>query len=172
MMKNNDVVFDISYAILDDVLEQLSQTYDTDTINKAELQLCINNAIYDSMDLYRYVSKLLTDLGVTPDINGYLYMRYIILLLIKHQRPKMRLFDDLYQSCAEHYQVSAKSVERSIRYAVESGSAKKNEDVWNEVLAKCMCYPSYRPTNGEFIYSILDYVQYGYLRRDNNKEDN
>ena len=102
-----------------------------------------------------HLTAILLQLGISPRISGYEYLREAILLMMK--TPGMSLTKELYPSIAEQCKVDAEQVERSIRTAIQTAWKRRDDALWQQYL------PAFggsvpRPVNAVFLRRFADYM--------------
>ncbi len=103
------------------------------------------------------LSKILKRMGFSTTLNGYDYSRYAILLAIGNPALIRHMTTLLYPAVAEHFQVSASSVERCIRNAIESAWLRGDSDFNYDLFQYSIDIQRGKPTNSEFISVITEY---------------
>lgn len=102
------------------------------------------------------VSQFLRQLGVPAHIKGYQYLREAIITAIKDPEVMTAVTKILYPDIAKMYGTTANGVERAIRKAIDTAWNRGSSDC----LRRCFGYadglPEDRPTNSEFIATIVD----------------
>ena len=101
------------------------------------------------------VIDILHELGLPSSLNGYHYIKDSILYLY---------FDDsltgfttnLYQKLSLKYKVSTKSIDRSIKHAIETSYHRGNNDLTNDIFSYSV---DDLPTNKEYILGILEKIK-------------
>lgn len=96
----------------------------------------------------------LRELGIPPNLEGYHYLRYGILLTIE-KHGKIKLMSELYPSIAEKYSTTPSRVERSIRNAVSIAFERGDK----ELLGEYFKLSNGRPTCGKFISALAKEVE-------------
>ena len=94
--------------------------------------------------------RFLMELGITANYKGYWYLLTALRLLTLEQLHTIRVTGDLYPRIARQHGVSAQSVERSIRTAIEACWGCGNRE-----LLRRLCPGSHRPTNATFIAALV-----------------
>jgi len=107
-----------------------------------------------------YITKLIHEIGIPPNLPGYQYIREAILQTLKgSEKGLFSVTRHLYPLVAEKFHISPQKVERSIRKAIEYAWTKGNINLVNPL-------PGYqnnryrgKPTNSEFIAILTDRVR-------------
>lgn len=88
----------------------------------------------DKNEMESVIAKTLLNIGVSPNLKGYRYLKESIAMIIKDNALIENFNRTLYPMMAEKYNENVFSVERSIRHVLEvlrnknySGSKNKNE---------------------------------------------
>ena len=105
------------------------------------------------------ISIILKELGIAPNIKGYTYLKSAILYVFE-QDDKLNLLmtKNVYPKIAKIYNTTPQRVERAIRHAIESAWNKGNLDTLEKYFYSCTSPKRGKPTNSEFIYTIVDYI--------------
>lgn len=105
------------------------------------------------------ICSILKGLGVSPGINGYRYLRKAIMLALEDDTYLEAVTKRLYPDVADFYGTTKTRVERSIRHAVEFGWLRGNVDLMDELFGYTIDVNKGKPTNGEYIATIADYIK-------------
>lgn len=108
--------------------------------------------------LNRRVSQLLLQLGMPPHIKGYRYAKEAIKEAVKNPNLIDHLTKHLYPNVAKTCEATVSKVERGIRHAIDYAWLRVGAVELNKLLKICVYDKNYRPTNGEFIAVIADYI--------------
>jgi two-component system response regulator (stage 0 sporulation protein A) len=101
-------------------------------------------------------------MGVPVNRLGYHYLRYAIEMLIEDPMLTNSLTTVLYPTIAERCNINSQSVERSIRSVIGIAyDENMDEAEWSRVFGRKVKKDVYRPTNGEFIAAVADYLVNG-----------
>lgn len=95
-------------------------------------------------------------LGIPAHILGYDYVRDALLSAIDDSKILNSITKELYPQIAKMHSSTASRVERAIRHAIEVAYSKDP----NGLMKKKFCE---RPTNNEFLSTIIDDIQLGLL---------
>lgn len=104
------------------------------------------------------ISALMKDLGVPASQLGYEYIRYGIELASMDKSFLRGLTKRLYPRVATQFSTTPTRVERAMRHAVETAFARGDYDKQNEVFGSSFSDKLGRPTVGEFLATIVDYL--------------
>ncbi len=104
------------------------------------------------------LSEVLQRIGISPQLNGYDYSKYAIMLAIQEPNRTKRITNDLYPAVAQHFNVNYHNVERCIRTSIESAWLKGDYDFNNTLFKYTIDKNRGKPTNAVFIYVISQYM--------------
>ena len=108
------------------------------------------------------ICALLKRMGVPVNRLGYHYVRCAIEMLIENPILTNSLTTVIYPTIAERFNVNRQSVERSIRSAIEIAYEENMDEAeWSRVFGRKVKKDMFRPTNGEFIAAVADYLVNG-----------
>lgn len=117
-------------------------------------------AVEIDFDKFELCTKLLINMGITPDKLGFEYLRKAILLTIEDRTYLQKITKRLYPDIANFYGVKSTDVERCIRFSIElaynSGGLLEINNFYNAVVYK----NDYKPTNSELIAIIADKIAF------------
>lgn len=109
--------------------------------------------LFASPDMRTMISNILLNLGIPTKLKGYGYLREAIRLFADD--PKQSITKELYAEVADRCNATVTQVERSIRTAIET-AWDQDSQAWSRF------FPwdggGNRPTNGEFVARIADYL--------------
>lgn len=105
------------------------------------------------------ISNLLKDLGVTPGLLGYTYLKTAIGLQMEDPTYKISIVYKLYPEVARIHGTTPSRVERAIRHAIEKGWTLGCASVQNDLFRYTIDESRGKPTNGEFMATVSDYLQ-------------
>lgn len=125
--------------------------------------ICIPNLI-DVIDVLNIkendcssiAAEILLDLGVSPVVKGYAYLKDAVNLYINHRDYYIR---DIYELIGLCRYTGAKNVERNIRYAIEAAFNKCRVESQEKIFKNSISPFKGKPTNMEFIYRVADLIQ-------------
>ncbi len=106
------------------------------------------------------ITNTLKELGITPAIRGFGYLRDSILYIVDKGTLSIAVTQELYPEIAKKYSVKWTNIERCIRHAIHImwGDKKKNPEAIKKIFN---CMPEC-PTNGEFLMTMVDYIHQKY----------
>ncbi len=107
------------------------------------------------------ITKLLHDLGIPSHIKGYEYVREGIIMV--YENPINRgITKVIYPNIASKYNTTPTKVERAIRHAIEVGWNRGDLDLMEEVFGNSIDIDRAKPTNSEFIMTLVDKLKLEY----------
>lgn len=117
-----------------------------------------------------YTEEILRSLRVKKSYKGYKYIISCIEYISKNEYTYTPVTKYLYVDVAHKYKTNKNSVEKSLRYIIET--------IWNDeenrsLIAKIFGEhnQNHRPTNTEFLAILYDYIKYSSeycISKDNN----
>lgn len=108
--------------------------------------------------LHNYVSEILASLCITPNYNGFLYVREAIKMAVQEPLNSRSFSKTLYPKISKEFNSSASSIERNIRTVIIKGWEKASVSAKSNIFGTFATNSKWRPTNGEFILVIADKV--------------
>ena len=120
------------------------------------------NEITKRVELERYVTKIMLDLGVPAHLKGYHFIREAILLSEEDMEVVSSVTKLLYPEIARLYKTTAQKVERAIRNAIEVSWTRGNTETMDELFGYSATTGKGRPTNSEYIARIADKIRLDY----------
>ena len=111
--------------------------------------------LFTSPDSRTMISNILLNLGIPTKLKGYGYLREAIRIFATN--PEQTITKELYSEVASRCNASVTQVERSIRTAIETAWEHQDNNVWRRYFP-CEGAAAGRPTNGEFIARLADYL--------------
>lgn len=112
-----------------------------------------------SIDLERYVTQIMLDMGIPAHLKGYHYLREAILISEQDMRTVTSVTKLLYPSIAKRYNTTEKKVERAIRNAIEVSWKRGNTQTFEELFGYSSVSGRHRPTNSEYICRLADKIR-------------
>ena len=104
------------------------------------------------------VTDVIKNLGIPASMEGFNYVRCAILLAADDLTYINAITKRLYPAVAKEFDTTMSRCERAIRYAIECGWRAGNESLQNILFGYTVNQDKGRPTNGEFIATIADWV--------------
>lgn len=105
------------------------------------------------------ISCILHELGVRPNIKGYFYLRFAILITVQTPEGMPALTKTLYPSIAAEYGTSAACVERAMRHAIATAWERASLDTLSSYFGSTVKSVRGKPTNGEFISVVAENIK-------------
>ena len=112
-----------------------------------------------SIDLERYVTQIMLDMGIPAHLKGYHYLREAILISEQDMKTVTSVTKLLYPSIAKRYNTTEKKVERAIRNAIEVSWKRGNTQTFEELFGYSSVSGRHRPTNSEYICRLADKIR-------------
>lgn len=153
----------LQLVLSDDTILQISVIHSKDhtpvpdrTSHVIHISQLLNQAVPAAphLDLTGQISKLLKQLGITPNLKGYLYLKQAIEMGVRDSSVFDGITKRLYPYIAEQNHTTATSVERTIRHAIDTVWTKGNKELFWNITQTCMLE---RPTNSQFIIQLTEY---------------
>ena len=113
----------------------------------------------NEVDLERYVTRIMLDLGIPAHLKGYHYLREAIILSGKDMEAVSSVTKLLYPTVAKRFKTTDQKVERAIRNAIEVSWTRGNVDTFEELFGYSVGTGKGRPTNSEYIARIADKIR-------------
>ena len=102
--------------------------------------------------LEKELEDIMGKLGISQKVNGYLYIKKAILMVIKNNGVMDSITKVIYPYIANEYNTTDKNVERSIRSCIKRAFKDEKENCWYRLSLDL----SDKPTNAEFIQKIAN----------------
>lgn len=115
----------------------------------------------NEVDLERYVTRIMLDMGIPAHLKGYHYLREAIILSGKDMEAVSSVTKLLYPTVAKRFKTTDQKVERAIRNAIEVSWTRGNIDTFEELFGYSVGTGKGRPTNSEYIARIADKIRLG-----------
>ena len=113
----------------------------------------------NEVDLERYVTRIMLDMGIPAHLKGYHYLREAIILSGKDMEAVSSVTKLLYPTVAKRFKTTDQKVERAIRNAIEVSWTRGNVDTFEELFGYSVWTGKGRPTNSEYIARIADKIR-------------
>lgn len=172
-MNNEKIVLE-SIAVIQRILTKIIEG---EKVSKGELQNLdkistkINHLIEEgkssnesTTSIEVEVTKYLENLGIPKNIAGYKYLRYAILLKYTKGDEMKRFNSQLYPAIACEFHTTSSRVERAIRHAIESSWKNGYLEKDDELFGHLFFLKEKKPSNSEFIESIVDHMKMKHLQ--------
>ncbi len=108
--------------------------------------------------IHNYVSETLSRLCITPNYNGYVYLREAIKMAVSDNVGTRSFSKYVYPKLAAEYNCTPSGVERNIRTVISRCWDKASAADKTEIFGTCAARPGWKPTNGEFILIVADRI--------------
>lgn len=153
----------LQLVLSDDTILQISVIHSKDrapisdtTSHVIHIDQLLNQTVSGTqhLDLSGKISKLLKQLGITPNLKGYLYLRQAIEIGVRDASVFDGITKRLYPHIAEQNHTTSTSVERTIRHAIDTVWSKGNKELFWSITQTCTLE---RPTNSQFIIQLAEY---------------
>lgn len=123
-----------------------------------------DDTIDESVELYNdsdeeFITDVLRRIGVPAHIKGYSYIRSAILMASENTELMESVTKCLYPAVAEKYGSTPSRVERAIRHGIELSWSRGKLDSLHKLFGYTVRYDKGKPTNSEFIATIVDYMR-------------
>ena len=113
----------------------------------------------NEVDLERFVTRIMLDMGIPAHLKGYHYLREAIILSGKDMEAVSSVTKLLYPTVAKRFKTTDQKVERAIRNAIEVSWTRGNIDTFEELFGYSVGTGKGRPTNSEYIARIADKIR-------------
>ena len=114
------------------------------------------------LELEKYVTKIMLDMGVPAHLRGYHYLREAIIISQDDMEAVSSVTKLLYPTVAKRFHTTDQKVERAIRNAIEVSWVRGNIKSFEELFGYSTDSGKGRPTNSEYIARIADKVRMDY----------
>ncbi len=115
--------------------------------------------LMNEVDLERYVTEVMIEVGVPAHLKGYHYLREAIIMSSRDMETVSSVTKLLYPEVARKYRTTDQKVERAIRNAIEISWNRGNKDTFEELFGYSLRCGRTRPTNSEYIARIADTIR-------------
>ncbi len=113
----------------------------------------------NKLELEKYVTRLMLEMGVPAHLRGYHYLREAIIISQDDMETVSSVTKLLYPTVAKRFHTTDQKVERAIRNAIEVSWARGNVEAFEELFGYSTDSGKGRPTNSEYIARIADKVR-------------
>ena len=117
-----------------------------------------DHMVLHSEEIRKKATKLIQDMGVPANINGYTYLRDAITIAVQNPDAINSITKVLYPEVAKMNQTIPSRVERAIRHAIEVGWSRGNTETELKVFGYTVNLSKGKPTNSEFIALLADRI--------------
>ncbi len=108
-----------------------------------------------------HITRLLLDIGVSPNLRGYCYIKTGIRLCVEERSIMESVTKCLYPEIARQFGTTASRVEHAIRHAITKAWERENLQMQLFFFGRSLG-DKMRPTNASFIATLADHI---YLQR-------
>ncbi len=112
--------------------------------------------INEMADLETKIANLCFEIGISPHVLGYRYLKEAIRLTIQRPEYGYNITKELYPKIAETFNTTASKVERAIRHSLDVAAANKKLERINKILNASICSADDKVTGGQFIAMVAD----------------
>ena len=112
-----------------------------------------NEIIYEKQSLKELIKDILHEIGMSSKLKGYKYIMESIILRIN----EVEHLNKIYITISKNEKVSIQSIEKSIRYAIETSCKKANTEFLDKLFS--YSWQGVNPTSLEFIETISEYIK-------------
>lgn len=97
------------------------------------------------------ISRLLAEVGVPANLQGYTYLRTALMLLLAEPELGRCISRGLYPRIARMHNTTVAGVERAIRHAIAQTFARSGGTLYRAALGRLASSVGDHPTNSEFL---------------------
>ena len=109
--------------------------------------------------LLRYITNIMSHLGVPDRLKGYYYLRTAILLCVRDMAAATDASGLLYPTIARQYRTTVPNVKRDMRSAIEVAWKQGNIEEFEKMFGYSKTSGRPKPGNGEFIARVADKIR-------------
>ena len=106
------------------------------------------------------ISELLKEIGMKPRLSGFEYIKEAITMCYADASYMRSITKQMYPEIAKTFNTTPSRVERAMRHAIESAWSLGNCYKQNEIFSFTIGHDKAKPTNGEFIACVVEYLHY------------
>ena len=114
---------------------------------------------FGEVELERYVTKVMLEVGVPAHLKGYLFLREASMISGRDMETVSSVTKLLYPEVSKRCKTTNQKVERAIRNAIESSWKRGNVKSIEELFGYSIANGRKRPTNSEYIARIADKIR-------------
>ncbi len=111
------------------------------------------------VDMERYVTSVMLEMGVPAHLKGYHFLRDAIILSVADMEVVSSVTKLLYPTIGRTYATSGSRVERAIRNAIEVSWKRGKAEKFQDVFGFSRESGAHRPTNSEYIARVADQIR-------------
>ena len=108
----------------------------------------------DKANIYEEISSILKKLGISPDKDGFHYLRRAIYECYINPTAQKN-YTELYMILENTFSTTRKDVERSIRYSISVGFGKSDYEYSEKLFSNILDLERAYPKNSEFIAVVF-----------------
>lgn len=112
----------------------------------------------DVVNLEKYITDVMLDMGVPAHLKGYRYLRMAIMMAQEDMEVVGSVTKLLYPEIAKRFGTTEQKVERAIRNAIEVSWLRGNKESFEELFGYSAAVGKSRPTNSEYIAQLADKI--------------
>ncbi len=116
----------------------------------------LQTPLFATPDPKTMISNILLNLGIPTKLKGYAYLREAVQIF--SENPSQTITKELYSEVGNRCNASVTQVERSIRTAIETAWEHQDRQTWWRYFPARGAGATNRPTNGEFVSRLANYV--------------
>lgn len=105
------------------------------------------------------ITELMLLLGVPAHLRGYQYLREAIFIVATLPDTRHQVAKVVYERIAGEHGVTASTVERAVRHAIETAWDRGDMDTMDQIFGYTVQASKGRPTNTEYIAAVADYLK-------------
>ena len=105
------------------------------------------------------ITAIIKDIGIPPHINGYLYLKEAVSLVLENPEILQKVTKSLYPGIAKKFDTTPPRVERSIRHAIETVWNREDIQHISGIFGYSEEHLKSKPTNSEFIAMVYDSIR-------------
>jgi two-component system response regulator (stage 0 sporulation protein A) len=105
------------------------------------------------------IIELLNEMGIPHHVLGYRYLIEAIVEALKESNGIKTMTKNLYAKVAEKFNVTAQTVERAMRNAIEIAWVRGESDAIDYLMGYSSSFSKEKTTNSEFIALIVEKVR-------------
>lgn len=113
----------------------------------------------NDVELERYITEIMLEIGVPAHLKGYYYLRNAIMLTGRDVEVVTSVTKLLYPVIAKRFKTTDQKVERAIRNAIEVSWERGNTQTFEKLFGYSTQNGRHRPTNSEYIARIADKIR-------------
>ncbi|MBU3182759.1 sporulation transcription factor Spo0A [Clostridium psychrophilum] len=108
------------------------------------------------VDMIAQITYIMHEIGVPPNIKGYMYLRESINMLVNDIDLLSSVTKKIYPLIGEKFNTTASRVERAMRHAIDVTWSRGQVETINKIFGYSISNEKGKPTNSEFIATVAD----------------